>query len=312
MIAAIVRRALLAIPTVIALTALLFFSVTLILGSPATMMLGEDASPRAIAEISARYGFDRPAYIQYADWMWRALNGDFGRSYTSQEPVARAILAALPVTMELALWSIGLAVLAATVLNTMPYGRRLVHPAVVVLNLVGITMPNFILGIGLIFLFSVTLGWLPSTGWAPWSEGALAHMRHLIMPVLTLSAYYFGAFSLVYRAELRDVYSKLYVRTARAKGLSESKVAFKHALPNAVLPVITFAGLSMGHLVGGAVVTETVFSMPGIGRLFVAAIAGRDFPVMLAVGMLVVVGVVVMNFLADVLYTVINPQIRLD
>jgi peptide/nickel transport system permease protein len=159
---------------------------------------------------------------------------------------------------------------------------------------------------------SVTLGWLPTTGWVPWSEGALSHIKHLVMPVLTLSAYYFGAFSVVYRAELKDAYSKLYIRTARAKGLSEGKVAFKHALPNAVLPVITFAGLSMGHLMGGAVVTETVFSMPGIGRLFVGAIAGRDFPVMLAVGMLVVVGVVVMNFIADLLYTVINPQISFD
>jgi peptide/nickel transport system permease protein len=312
MITAIVRRLLLATPTVLALTALLFFSVTLILGSPATMMLGEDASPQAIADLNARYGFDRPAYVQYADWMWRALQGDFGRSFTSQEPVARAVLAALPVTIELALWSIGLAVLAATVLNTLPAGGRLLRLFVVTLNLVGITMPNFILGIGFIFLFSVTLGWLPSTGWVPWSEGALAHVRHLVMPVLTLSAYYFGAFSLVYRAELKDAYSKLYVRTARAKGLSEGKVAFKHVLPNAVLPVITFAGLSTGHLVGGAVVTETVFSMPGIGRLFVGAIAGRDFPVMLAVGMLVVTGVVVMNFVADVLYTVVNPQIRLD
>jgi peptide/nickel transport system permease protein len=312
MITAIIRRVLLAIPTIVALTALLFFSVTLVLGSPATMMLGEDASPRAIAEINARYGFDRPAYVQYIDWMSRALHGDFGRSFTSQEPVARSISAALPVTIELALWSIGLAALAATVLNTLPVGGRLLRTTVVALNLVGITMPNFILGIGFIFVLSVSLGWLPSTGWVPWSDGALAHVRHMIMPVLTLSAYYFGAFSLVYRAELTDAYSKLYIRTARAKGLSEGKVAFKHALPNAVLPVITFAGLSMGHLMGGAIVTETVFSMPGIGRLFVGAIAGRDFPVMLAVGMLIVVGVVVMNFIADLLYTVVNPQISLE
>ena len=156
------------------------------------------------------------------------------------------------------------------------------------------------------------LGWLPTTGWVPWSDGVLAHLRHMIMPVLTLSAYYFGAFSLVYRAEFSDVYQRLYIRTARAKGLSPVKVAFKHALPNAILPVITFAGLSMGHLTGGAVVTETVFSMPGVGRLFVAAIAGRDFPIMLAVGMVVVVGVVIMNLIADILYTVVNPQIRLE
>ena len=168
------------------------------------------------------------------------------------------------------------------------------------------------IGIFLIFLFSVHWGIMPATGWVSWSEGISVHLRHMVLPVLTLTPYYFGAFSFVYRAELRQVYGRLYVRTARAKGLSRMAVAFRHAMPNAVLPVITFAGLSMGHLVGGAVVTETVFSMPGIGRLFVSAIAGRDFPVMLAVGMLVVVCVVLMNLVADVLYTLVNPQIRLE
>jgi peptide/nickel transport system permease protein len=301
-----------AIPTVLALTALLFFSVTLLLGSPASMMLGQDASPAAIAELNARYGFDRPAYVQYFEWMGKALRGDFGRSFTSQEPVATSIKAALPVTIELACWSIGLALLGAIGLNTLPKGSRVSRPVVVLLNLIGITMPNFLIGIVLIVLFSQVLGWLPSTGWVPWSDGVLAHMRHMILPVLTLSAFYFGSFSLVYRAELKSTYSRLFIRTAKAKGVSDTGIAFKHALPNAVLPVITVAGLSMGHLVGGAVVTETVFSMPGVGRLFVGAVTGRDFPVMLAVGMLVVTGVVIMNFIADVLYTYVNPQIRLD
>jgi peptide/nickel transport system permease protein len=168
------------------------------------------------------------------------------------------------------------------------------------------------LGISLIFVLSVLLGWLPSTGWVPWSDGVGAHLKHLIMPVLTLSAYYFGSFSIVFRAEQKDVYHRLFIQVARAKGLSEWMVAFKHALPNAVLPVITFIGLSMGQLTGGAVVTETVFSMPGIGRLFVSSIAGHDFPVMLSIGMIIVLGVVLMNLLADILYTVVNPQIRFD
>jgi peptide/nickel transport system permease protein len=311
MLTVIVRRLLLAIPTLLALTALLFFSVTTILGTPATMMLGEDANPKAIAELNARYGFDRPAHVQYFDWLGRALTGDFGRSYTSQDPVGAAIAGALPVTLELSGWAILLAVVAAVGLNTLPRAPML-RRFVVVANLIGITMPNFMIGIALIFLFSVQLGWLPTTGWAPWSDGPLEHMRHMIMPVLTLSAYYFGAFSLVYRVEFADVWQRLYIRTARAKGLSPARVAFKHALPNAILPVITFAGLSMGHLTGGAVVTETVFSMPGVGRLFVSAISGRDFPIMLAVGMVVVVGVVIMNLIADILYTVVNPQIRLE
>jgi peptide/nickel transport system permease protein len=311
MFTVVLRRLLLAVPTMLLLTALLFFSVTRILGTPASMMLGEDASPKAIAELNARYGFDRPAYVQYFDWLGRALTGDFGRSYTTQDSVAASIVGALPVTLELSFWAILLAVIASVALNSIPGRHRLLSKLVVSGNLIGITVPNFILGIVLIFLFSVQLGWLPTTGWVPWSDGVLVHLQHLIMPVLTLSAYYFGAFSLVYRVEFADVYRQLYIRTALGKGLPPTVVAFKHAMPNAILPVITFAGLSMGHLTGGAVVTETVFSMPGVGRLFVAAIAGRDFPVMLAIGMVVVVGVVVMNLLADILYTLANPQIRL-
>lgn len=312
MLRLVAQRLFYAIPTVFLLTALLFFSVTFILGSPASMMLGQDASSQAIAEINARYGFDRPILVQYLDWLGRAMSGDFGRSFTTRDPVASAIAAALPVTLELAFLSIALAALAAVTLNSLPVATRVIRPLVVLANLAGIAMPNFVIGIALIFAFSVSLRWLPSTGWVPWSQGVLEHLRHMIMPVLTLSAYYFGAFSLVYRAELRDAYRRLYIRTARAKGVSEIRVAFKHALPNAMLPVITFAGLSMGQLIGGAVVTETVFSMPGMGRLFVGAIAGRDFPVMLAIGMLVVFGVVIMNLMADLLYRVVNPQIRFE
>lgn len=312
MLSFIIRRLLLGIPTILAITALLFFSVVTLLGSPATMMLGENATPEAIAALNARHGFDRPAYVQYVDWLTRALQGDFGRSFATQQPVSAAIVPAIPVTLELAFWSLLVAGSLAVVLNSLPIGRHIIAPTVTGLNIVGVTVPNFLLGISLIFLFAVTLGWLPSTGWVPWSEGAAAHLRHLIMPVATLSAYYFGAFSMVFRAEQRDVYRKLYIQVARSKGLSEWKIAFKHAMPNAVLPVVTFIGLAMGQLTGGAVVTETVFSMPGVGRLFVSSIAAHDFPVMLAVSMIVVVSVVVMNILADFVYTLINPQIRLE
>jgi len=156
----------------------------------------------------------------------------------------------------------------------------------------------------------VKLGLLPSTGWVPWSDGIGAHFRHVLMPVLTLSAYYFGTFSIVYRAEYQSVIRREFIQVARAKGLHEWRVAFRHAAPNAILPVITFVGISIGQLMGGAVVTETIFSMPGMGRLFVSSIEARDFPVMLAVSMLIVIGVVIVNLLADIGYEVANPQIR--
>ena len=312
MLTLIIRRILLLIPNVILLTALLFWSVSALLGSPVAMMLGQDADLESIAALNAKYGFDRPIVVQYADWIWSALNGDFGRSYTTQQSVADAVLPRIPVSLELAGWAILLATLGATVLNSIPVARRALTAMNTGLSVVGITVPNFMLGISLIYLFSVQLGWLPTTGWVDWSDGVGAHLLHLIMPTVTLSAFYFGSFTLVYRAEYRATYRQMFIKVARAKGLTESRVSFKHALPNSILPVITFMGLSLGQLTGGAVVTETVFSIPGVGRLFVDSITGHDFPVMLAVGMVIIVGVMLMNLLADVLYTVVNPQISLD
>lgn len=308
----IVRRVVIMLFTALAISALLFFAVTDLLGSPVALMLGQDASKQEIAQLNAAYGFDKPAVVQYAHWLGGALVGDLGRSYTTQQSVAAAIATRVPVTAELAFWSILLAVTLAVVSNTIPVFATPLRRIVTAVNLVGITVPNFMLGVSLIFLLSVRLDLLPSTGWVPWSDGVGSHLEHMILPVLTLSSYYFGAFSIVYRAEYENVIKRQFISVARAKGLSEWRVAFRHAAPNAILPVITFVGISMGQLTGGAVVTETIFSMPGTGRLFVSSIESRDFPVMLAIGMLIVVGVVLMNLLADIAYTVVNPQIRHD
>lgn len=300
------------VPNIVLLTFLLFASVSTLLGSPAAMMLGQDASVEAIQEINERYGFDRPVVVQYLDWVGSAVQGDFGRSYTTQQSVASAVLPRIPVTLELALWAILLAVVCAAGINSIPYARKSVGTVSSIFSIIGITVPNFMLGISMIYLFSVELRWLPTTGWVPWSDGVIPHLTHLVMPVATLTAFYFGSFSMVYRAEYRVIYRQLFIKVARAKGLSESQVSFGHALPNSILPVITYAGLSLGQLVGGAVVTETVFSIPGVGRLFVDSIGSRDFPIMLAIGMLVIVGVMLMNLVADIVYTIVNPQIRLD
>jgi len=311
MLTLVVRRLLLAAPNLVLISALLFFSVSGLLGSPAGLMLGQDASPEAIAALNARMGFDRPLSMQYLSWIGGALTGDLGRSYTMQESVLSLLLPRIPITAELAFLAILVATLSATVINSVTVARGLIRPAAALLGIAGITVPNFMLGISLIFLFSVKLGWLPTTGWSPWSDGVLEHVRHLLLPVLTLSAFYFGSFSLVYRAEYEAVRRQLYVRVARAKGLSETAVSFKHVLPNSILPVITYIGITLGQLTGGAVVTETVFSVPGTGSLFVSAILARDYPVMLAISMLIIVGVALMNLLADLLYTVANPRIRL-
>jgi len=299
------------LPNAVLLTFLLFAVVTKWLGSPATMMLGTDASPEAIAQLNERYGFDQPVLQQYLRWVGAALSGDFGRSYATQQSVGSMIAASLPVTLELAFWAIALALLTSVGLNSLTVGRRAIGAVVGSVSVVGVTIPNFMLGASLIYLFSVRLGWLPTTGWVPWTDGAGPHMLHLVMPVLTLFTFYFSSFSMIYRSEYRATQRQLFVRVARAKGISEDRISFRHILPNAVLPVVTYVGISVGHLVGGAVVTEAVFSIPGLGRLFVSAIAGYDFPVMLAMAMVVLTGVMVANLLADLLLTGLNPQVRL-
>ena len=304
------RRLLWAIPNCVLITAILFFCVAGLLGSPAALMLGRDATPQAIAELNAQLGFDRPLLTQYLEWMGKALTGDFGRSFSTHQTVAQAILPRLPVTLELGLLAIGLATVTSVAFSSVRV--FLARPVATAVAIIGITVPNFVLGLSLIFLFSVNLGWLPSVGWSPWSSGLSTHAKHILLPVLTLSAYYYGSFTLVYQAEFDAVRTRLFVRVAKAKGLSERAVAFRHILPNSILPVITYVGLSLGQLMGGAVVTETLFSIPGIGSLFVDSILSRDYPVMLAIGMIIIVTVVVMNLIADLLYGLANPQIRIE
>ena len=312
MLTVIGRRLVWATPNLVLVTVLLFFSVAVFFGNPAALMLGQDATPQAVAELSHQMGFDRPVVVQYLSWMGHALSGDLGRSYTTHQTVAEMLARSLPVTIELAVFAILLATVVSVGLSSLTVCRRLIGTSVTVLSIVGMTVPNFMLGMVAIFIFSVKLCWLPSVGWVPWNRGLFVHLEHLILPVVTLAAYYFGAFSLVYRAEYQAVRERLFVRVARAKGLSEHQVSFHHILPNSILPVVTYIGISLGQLMGGAVVTETLFSMPGVGKLFVTSILSRDYPVMLAVGMFIIVAVILMNLLADVVYTLINPQIRLN
>lgn len=310
MIALVASRLAIMVPNVILLTFLLFAATTSFLGSPAAIMLGEDASPETVAELNQRLGFDRPLLERYWSWITDALGGDFGRSYSTQQPVSEMIAAALPLTLELALYAIAIAFVGAALVNSVPVLRAVVDRVTAGVAIIGITVPNFFLGLVLIYVFAVQLRMLPTTGWAPWSDGVLTHLRHMILPVVTLTTFYFSSFSLVYKAEYKAAQNSLYVTAARSKGLSEARISYRHILPNSVMPLITYAGLSLGQLVGGAVVTETVFSMPGMGRLLVDAISARDFPVMLSVGMVIIVGVMVLNLVADLAYGLVNPLVR--
>lgn len=307
----ILRRLFVLLPNMVVLTFLMFAVMTSWFGSPATMMLGRDATPEAVAGINQRYGFDRPVAVQYGRWMAGAVTGDFGRSFATQQTVSGMLRPAVPVTLELSVLAIGAAFLLSVTVNSLVIGRRLIQPIVTVASIAGVTVPNFMLGASLIYLFAIRLHLLPTTGWAPWSAGVMPHLLHLVMPVITLCAFYTSAFSMVYRSEYRATQNQLFVRVAAAKGLSATRVSFRHILPHAVLPVITQAGLSLGQLVGGAVVTETMFSIPGVGRLLVSAIGSSDYPVILAITMLILTGVAVANLLADLLYARVNPLVQI-
>ena len=252
--------------------------------------------------------------VQYVRWLGEALRGDLGRSYTTQQSVAQAIGNSLPVTMELTFWSILLATSLAIVLNTIPTARWLITRTTAAVNVVGITVPNFMLGdfTDLPAVGEAQPGCRPPAGF-PGRTASIAHLRHMIMPVLTLSSYYFGVFSIVYRAELHAVTRQMFIRVAQAKGLGEWRVAFRHAMPNAILPVITFVGISDRPAYrrrGG----DRDHLLHARHRADCSSPRSRahDFPIMLAVGMLIVVGVVLMNLLADIAYTIANPQIRFD
>ncbi len=307
----ILRRVLLLVPNLLLLTFVVFAVMTTWLGSPSVLMLGRDATPEAVHDMDARFGFDQPVPVQYGRWIGAALRGDFGRSFTTQQPVAAMVGPAIPVTLELAFGAIVVAAAAAVGVNSLVVGRRVIGPVVTAASVVGVTVPNFMLGAILIYVLAIRLRWLPTTGWSPWGQGVGPHLLHLLMPVLTLCAFYASAFSTVYRAEYRHAERQIFVRAARAKGLTETRVSFRHILPNAVLPLITYAGLSLGQLVGGAVVTETVFSIPGVGRLLVSAVTSYDYPVILAVTLMILVAVAAANLLADLVYARVNPQVRL-
>jgi peptide/nickel transport system permease protein len=311
MLTLVVRRLLLGIPNVIAISFLLFFSVSGLLGNPAALMLGLDATPESIAELERQFGFDRPLYLQYFHWMANALRGDFGRSYSTGQAVTEVLLPRMLPSFELASLGLVVATTCALVFSSITVGRGVVRPAVTTLSIIGVTVPNFMLGITLTYIFAVALGWLPASGWSAWSSGVGQHFLHMILPVMTVAAYYFASFGLIYRAEYRTISRRLYIQVARAKGLSESAISFRHILPNSILPVITELGSNLGQLAAGSLVTETVFSIPGVGTLFTSALLSRDFPVFLAVGMITILAVMVMTLLADLLYVVANPQIRL-
>jgi peptide/nickel transport system permease protein len=301
-----VRRVALLLPTVVGALTLVFFLIHMIPGDPVEVMLGETASNADKEELRRSLGLNQPVYIQYRIFLAGLATGDLGRSLYEQAGVTDLIRTRLPATIKLALsalivaalLSFPLALLAAAHRNT--WSDR----AALLFSLLGLSIPNFWLGPLLIILFSIQLGWLPVSG----NAGAM----HLILPSITLGLGMAAILTRILRASLLRVRAEDYVQAARAKGVSEKQVWLKHMLRNALLPVITIMSLQFGSLLAGAVITETIFSWPGIGRLTVQAIQTRDYPVVQGCVLAIALTYIFVNFLADVLYRLADPRITYD
>jgi len=300
------RRLLLGLPGLWLLLTMVFLLAHVIPGDPVQQMLGEGARAEDLQQLRHRLGLDEPIGVQYRKYLTSLVRGDMGESIRFQQPVARVVLRQFPATLELA----GIAMLVCGVI-AIPAGAvaawmrgRPADQAIGVLTLLGLSALNFALGPILILFFSVELGWLPVSG-----RGGLAH---LVLPAITLGAMLAAILTRMVRGAVLEELSSDYVRTARAKGVGEIAVLFRHALRNAMIPVLTILGLQFGTLLAGAIVTETIFSWPGIGRLAVLAIQARDYPLLQGCILLMALSYMIVNLLTDALYSLADPRVRLE
>ena len=306
------RRLLQLIPTLFLVSVLIFLLQQLLPGDPALVMAGEEKDPAVIEQIRKQYRLDQPLPVQYGYWMAGVLRGDLGESMRIQQPVAELIAQKLPVTLQLAVMAMGFALLIgipAGVISAVKRGTAW-DTAANVLALGGLSTPNFWLGIMMIFLFSVTLGWLPASGYVSPLEDLGQSLATTVMPAFVLGSGIAAVLMRHTRSAMLQAMTADYVRTARAKGLLEHVVVLRHALRNALTPVITLGALEFGTLLSGAVLTEQVFSIPGFGKLIVDAVFNRDYAVVQGVVLVTATVYIVLNLLADILYVLANPRLR--
>jgi peptide/nickel transport system permease protein len=299
----ILRRVLRAVAALLVVTAVVF-TLLHVSGDPAYILLTPEASPEDRAAFRTEYGLDRPVWVQYGRYLGRLAQGDFGQSLSFRTPAAAVALERLPATLELTLAAMALAVLVSVPAAVLAAIRRgtLFDRALMALTLIGQTVPTFWLGMVMILVLAVRFHLFPASG----RGGVL----HLVMPATALALWLTALLARVTRSEMIEALEQDYVRTARAKGLTERGIAARHALKNALLPIITVMGLQFGGLLGGAVMTETVFAWPGVGTMILDAILKKDFPVVLAGVVIVAMGFIVVNLLLDLLYTVLDPRLR--
>ena len=308
----VLRRLFATIPVLFFVTAGVFALIHLTPGDPIDVMMAESVDASVKADLRRQLGLDRPIYLQYAAWVGHLLRGDLGRSIRNQEPVIENVSRRIRPSLQLALLAMAVSLVVAFPIALVSAARRhgRLDRAGTTFALFGICMPNFLLALLLIFLFGVTLRWLPISGYTDPFEEPWRGVRSLTLPATTLGLALAAVIMRTLRSSLLEALAEDYVRTARAKGLSEWRVIRSHALKNALLPVVTVLGLQLGTLIGGAVITEYVFALPGVGRLVVDAVFARDYPLVQGVVLLIAVGFIVSNLMVDLLYCWIDPRIR--
>jgi peptide/nickel transport system permease protein len=309
----VLRRLLATVPVLLLVTAGVFALLHLTPGDPVDAMMAESADASTKESLRRELGLDRPLAVQYAAWMGRLLRGDLGRSIRNGEPVLENVSRRIRPSLQLALLAMAIAL---TIAFPVAIASAVRHNTGVdrlgtTFALFGICMPNFLLALLLIFVFGVTLRWLPISGYLDPFEDGWSGLRSLILPAVTLGLALAAVITRTLRSSLLEALAEDYVRTARAKGLSEWVVIRGHVLKNALIPVVTVLGLQLGTLIGGAVITEYVFALPGVGRLVVDAVFARDYPLVQGVILLIALGFIVSNLLVDLLYGYIDPRIRL-
>ena len=300
------------VPTLLLVTVIVFLLQNLLPGDPAIAMAGENRDPAVIAHLRAKYHLDQPLPVQYAIWLGGVLQGDLGQSMHIEQPVLQLALEKLPVTLQLSAMAMAIALLIGVTAGTLSAVKHnsWVDYAVKIAGLCGLSTPNFWLGILMILLFSVELGWLPASGYVSPFEDFWQSMRTTIMPAFVLGNAIAGVLMRHTRGAMLQALSSDYVRTARAKGLSERVVVIKHAMRNALTPVITLGALEFGTLLSGAVLTEQIFTIPGFGKLIVDAVFNRDYAVVQGVVLVTASTYILLNLLADIGYILVNPRLR--
>lgn len=306
------RRLVLLVPTVLGVSIIVFLMMHFIPGDPIALLLGDYYTEETAKAIRAQYGLDKPLYVQYFVWLKRLFIGDWGNSIIANRPIFEDLMRRLPVTLELIVLSMCFALLlaipAGVIAALRPYSWR--DYGAMTTALIGVSVPEFFMGILLILFFSLFWGILPAVGYVPPSQSLWGNLQHMILPAVTLGLARAALLTRLVRASMMEVIRLDYVTTARAKGVREWAVVLKHALKNALIPTVTVLGLQVGFLIGGAIIVETVFSVPGVGSFGISAISLRDYPQVQAFVLLFAIGFVLINLIVDVLYAFLDPRIK--